>query len=194
MSILLALDLSTVTGFAYWKPGMKGPKYGRWLLPANVGDETELVTLALRRKLHDYHALESFADGTVVSERAIKKPTDTLHTLEILLGLVMEASTTARWLGAVPRVIDNGDMIAHWTGSRHFEGKTSEIRREIRKAMSVLAARARGWSPSDHNAADALGLLNYYADFWNVDVPWDTAPLANPGILGDWRAGVIKST
>lgn len=190
MSILLALDLATTTGFAYFREGMAGPKYGRWEMPKNVGEETEMVTLALRRKLHDYHAIESFQDGTLILERAIKKPTDTMHTLEILLGMVCEASTTARWLGAVPRTIDNGDMVQHWTGQRHFEGKTSEQRREKRKAYSIYSARRRGFKPKCDNAADALGLLSYYAHIWDVPVPWD----ASPANFGDLHAWVLKNS
>lgn len=191
MSILLALDLATTTGFAYWRPGLAGPKYGRWALPANVGDETERVTLALRRKMHDYHALETFQDGTVIIERAIKKPTDTMHTLEILLGLVCEASTTARWLGAVPRTIDNGDMVQHWTGARHFDGKNAEERRAARKAYSMKAAFALGFKPKDDNAADALGLMTYYAHIWNIPVPWETKPCPEPRYLDMKLAGKI---
>lgn len=191
MAILLALDLSTITGFAYWKPGMVGPRYGRWPLPEKVGEETELVTLALRRKLHDYHALESFQDGTVVIERNIKKRTDKLRTLEILTGLVMEASTTARWLGAVPRVIDNGDMVKHWTGQRYYEAETSQKRRDIRKEYSMKAAFAKGWKPKDDNAADALGLLDYYAHTWKMDVPWDCRPCPSPQYLDLKLAGKV---
>lgn len=191
MSILLALDLSTIAGFAYWRPGMERPRYGRWELPANVGDETERVTLALRRKMRDYHAIESFEAGTVIIERAIKKPTDKLHTLEILLGLAMEASTTARDLGAVPRVIDNGDMVKHWTGARDFPGKTADERRKTRKAYSMKAAAAKGWKPADHNAADALGLLDYYVHLWKVAVPWDCRPCPSPAFLDLKLAGKI---
>jgi len=184
MSILLALDLATTTGFSYWKPGMARPKYGVWNLPENVKDETELVTLALRRKLHDYHALESFQDGTIIIERNIKKPTDKLRTIEILTGLVMEAATTARFFGAVPRVVDNGDMVKWWCGDRHLQ-------REDRKKYSLMAAQSRGWKPSTHDAADALGLLTYYAGYWNVEVPWDTRACPGPAYLDLKAKGVV---
>lgn len=185
MSLLMALDLATVCGMALWKPGMPGPRYGRWELPAGVGDEIELVFLALRRKMHDYAALESFDGGTVVIEAPLLlHHRDSKRQARLLLGLANEAATTARWFGALPRDVDHQTMMAHWVGHGRLGSAEG-------KKYSMLAAQARGWAPKCHNAADALGLLDYYAYTWKIEVPWNPRPCAGTQYLDQVAAGRI---
>lgn len=184
MTLLLALDLATVAGWAYWKPGMDRPRYGRWNLPENVGDELERVTMALRRHMRDLHAVESFEHGTVLIEAPIRVKHDKERNLRLLMGLASEAATTALELGASPRDIKHDAMMQWWVGSARLSSADG-------KAYSMMAAKARGWTPKDHNAADALGLLTHYAGLWKIAVPWDCRRCPAPEYLDMKLKGIL---
>ena len=169
MTAILALDLATSTGFAFWKDGMPRPMFGVITLPA-PGGEHERSCLFLRRWLRDFHQVEGFTVG--VFESPIMRPRrDKKATLRFLFGLATEAGTTMLELGMKAWETDHGDYMVHWTGS-------GDRRSEDGKTASLAAAKTKGWDCQGiHDVADALGLLDHWTHTHKVEVPWNNAPV-----------------
>lgn len=164
--MIYALDLATTTGWAFWKPGMPKPRYGRWKLPAKEGDVIEYSTLALRRKIRDWDVVEPLAGADVLIEAGNIFGRDNQWHAMFLLGLTVEAGTTALELKARPLRLGHGEMMKIWVGHGNLPS-------DFGKQLSMISARMRGFDPKDNNAADALGHLNFYVHTHDVDVPWD---------------------
>lgn len=169
--MILGLDIASVVGWAFWRPGMLKPRYGRWKLPLARDDKNETAgrqSLALRNSMRDFHALNSLEGAVVVIEAASLFGRDDRHRAMMALGKANEAETTALELKAVPVFTDHQTLMSWWVGDAH-------IRSEPGKRASIAAANARGWAPQCDNAADALGLITHYAGYWKIDVPWNAA-------------------
>ena len=183
MAPVLALDLATVSGFAFWRPGMARPRYGCIELPKKLQDhELHRERASLRRWMTDWDKLEPLKGGYVVIEAAWvrfgdpdavdpeDRRRDSLRQVEHLFGLATEAATTAHMLRAEPRDTNHAKMMKAWTGR-------GDYKREPGKEASILAACALGWDTDDHNEADALGLLYHFTQLHRFDVPWRDALL-----------------
>lgn len=146
--LLLALDLSTSTGFALMERG-KPPLLGTFLLPKVPEGDNARRYAALWRWLHDMKATHGFSalawERPVVPIRAGK--TDALDELELLISLAGICRLFAGVHHLPHTHIAWQDVKIALTGSKF-----------AKKPEMIAAAMKIGWKPADDHQADAGGV------------------------------------
>ncbi len=170
---ILALDLASRTGYAWWKPGMEKPKAGVYDLPSEVNRGAWFKDL--------YEWAREFAGAIGATDIAFESPLIGFGDQNKNMMLITAAGLmemVGHEISASTKPIANNSMFAHWVGPVHEEDRKGK---DWRKNYSLLAAQRHGWMVKDHNIADALGVLNYRT--WQLDIktPWDNKK--NPGNL-----------
>lgn len=145
--ITLALDLSTHVGWACGVPGAE-PDGGDVDLPSGSGRHGAMGA-ALLDLLADLHAVQHF-DRIVVEAPLPPAAQTSANTARIQFGLafVVEVFGFRR---AIPVREARADEVRLC-----MLGRARPAKGEI-----IAWCRARGWSPSTHNVADAMALLAY---------------------------------
>lgn len=140
---ILALDLSSRTGWARSRD-FEAPRHGVWRLDGGLGRRCSALASALEDEL-------AFAPDLMI--------------LEAPLPAQAQGSTdTARAQFGLAAI---AEMIAHERGVKCEEAASYEVRKRVMgsarqdKDAVVAWCRAQGWTPRDHNDADALALLRY---------------------------------
>lgn len=146
MRTVLALDLSTRVGWAVGRD-FEAPAHGVWVLPrmADLG----ACFSALAASLED--AIAVMRPDTVIMEAPLPPQAQTaMNTARLQFGL---AAVT--------------EMICHEREVPCEEAAAYEVRKlvmgkaRVEKDAVVAWCRAQGWSPAEHNDADAMALLRY---------------------------------
>ena len=172
MASICALDLATNSGWAWWSDGMPKPRAGNIFLPDTTDLGPWLSAL--------YEWITLFGDKNKVTGFIVEKPLTTAGKEAKIFKLVSAAGVAkmaAFRCYATCEFIANKTMIVHWLGSDEFKGAE-------RKQRSVLACHTKGWpNVTDHNVADALGLLDYHCHKNAIKVPWNTQPAPRGGLF-----------
>lgn len=147
--LLLALDLSTSTGFALMERG-KPPLLGTFLLPKVPPGDYARRYSALWRWLHDMRATHGFValawERPVVPKRK-DGTTDALNELEYLITLAGICRLFAGEHHLPHTHISWQDVKIALTGSKFAD-----------KTQMIAAAMKMGWKPADDHQADAAGV------------------------------------
>jgi len=150
---LLALDVATNVGWARAEDN-GAPQNGTYALPS-TGENYGLRMARFRDWLD--RTVTAFEPHVIGFESPIHKPQDKLHKIRILYTLAGVVELVG-WDRSV-KVFEDGV-----SGVRsHFLGKGYAklfVGSEAQKLGVIAECRARGWEPADHNAADALALLD----------------------------------
>lgn len=156
---LLALDIATTTGWARWDSGLNRPHAGELKLKGN----TEPARYAefsswLRAKL--------VADQ--IDHLAIEMPVPqrggmtNLLTLQTLLGLRALAMSQAGAINIPVYEVNNQEWRQHFLGQRTAPKAVPNAKRsDWWKKQCVKRCEELGWPVKGHNAADALGVLDF---------------------------------
>lgn len=171
MTCVLALDLATRTGCAYWREGMEKPR--AFIVDLPDGSEIGVWLAAL------YDWALPFVEMEEVTHIAIETPLigfgDANKNFKLIsaygLMRMVAVKVTSR-----PHVepIANSTMFSHWVGSEN-DGQGKRITGTDRKNRSIMAAHMRGWGKvTDHNIADSLGLLVTRLHQLGIKAPFDT--------------------
>lgn len=153
-----------------WGRGQSLPAHGTWAL----GDMEHVgrAFVRLHKNLLDLHRLEPIE--CLVFEEAI--PAHQLHghsnaqTIFAAAGLAAHAMSFAEAIGCRYRAVN----IAAWR--RHFIGKMPRgTKSPDLKHMAMQRCRELGFDPTKHDAAEALGLLDYQLSIEGVLAPWRQA-------------------
>lgn len=192
VSTLLALDLATRTGYALWTPGMDKPRAGIVDLPKHAGRGRWL------RELYEW--ARPFCIDNQITHIGVEKPIAAMGN-EDKIFMLISALGVMEMIGdemqADVRPIANSSMFVHWVGPVHEEDRKIK---DWRKSYSVAAAKLRGWNVTDHNVADALGVLTYLTWLLEIKTPWDNRKAAGnlfarqPGVhidKGNERAATV---
>lgn len=149
---ILALDIATNTGWAF-ADGEAAPRFGVVNLP-KTGEDLGRYGFAFHMWLAD--AITKLAPQLIVYEAPILAGLSTnITTLRKLYGLGMMAETVAH-AREVPCKEENlGKIRTHFLGRGRVPRKSDDIKRAV-----VAECQRRGWAVTDHNAADALALLD----------------------------------
>lgn len=143
---ILALDLATITGWAWRAAGMSSPRCGAW----NLAGRTHAAGYAV---LCDYlaDAITLHAPRLIVYEAPLPPPKQThANTARFLLGLCAVVELVAYRRDVPVREASRQTACAKVVGN----GRATKD--------DVMAwARGRGFTPPTHDAADALVLLEY---------------------------------
>lgn len=170
---LLALDLATNTGVAFWRPGYKVvlktiqlPFRGDDLGPGFLKLE-DVMEMALRDNQPISVVFES--PILMMGRKDDNKPTTTIQTVRKLVGLVAVAELIATRHGSPVMEVS----VSAWR--KHFLGRTP--RKDTAKTDTIAMCRLLGLDPKDDNQADAFGILDYTAQLAGMEVDWARTPL-----------------
>lgn len=148
--LILALDLGTLCGWALGPVAGGGHRSGTWALQNSRQRRFEsagMKWVRLDRHLHDLIDIDRTPPSHVVIEEVRRHAgTDAAHAYGGAL------ATVTAWC---ERVGISYESIPVGTIKRHATGRGNADKNEM-----MVAARVRGWSPSDDNEADALWLLD----------------------------------
>jgi crossover junction endodeoxyribonuclease RuvC len=152
---ILALDLATNFGYARLAAGEI--KYGSYRLPS-TGEDVGRFLVAYEEALRGL-----FAPGCdlIIFEAPWVGPQTHQNTARKLLCLAGVTEMVATRLEIACREENNA------TVRKFFIGKGNGKRDEL-KRLTIDACRARGWNPLDDDAADALALLDYAMNLYQV--------------------------
>lgn len=172
---VLALDLSTVTGWALHDTGMEEPLYGTLTLP-RTPEEVGPPCEALRTFLRDQHKLWNFTDVVFEAQHvSARMDMKTVYKLIALGGMV-------EWWAFKMGIRCYQVPIATWR--KHFLGKGGGMKREEAKTRCMAVMQQLGWDTDEIDAAEACGILDYFLSLNpNYDRPWRDRMLAGGLII-----------
>lgn len=183
---VLALDLATVTGWAVYSSGMSRPFSGHIKLPPNP-EVVGPAALKLWEFLNDQHKMHRFTHIGFEAQHIAARPPkldengkkvskggidiNVIYKL-IALGGITEMFAAAAGIHCykVP--------IATWR--KFFLGKGSGFNRAAAKQMCLSRCEQLGWDTLDDNAAEALGILDYFLDL----LPGENRPWRDRTFMG----------
>lgn len=175
---ILTLDLATVLGWAFWKPGLAAPLHGAHTLP-RTGDNVGKFAAAYRDWL-DATLDKLPPDSLVVFESPWIGDNTHQATARKLDGLSVITELRCFDYGIRSFEANNGAVKSHFIGRLFIRGerKTEQQRAVLSaelKRMIVTECVDRGWMPHDDNEADALSILDFAAMRLALEqvVPWD---------------------
>lgn len=176
MTAVLALDLATKTGWALHKPGMERPFFGTLQLPRTAEEVGEPME-RLRVFLADQHTMHGGLTDLVFEAQHVAGKID-INVVRKLLGLGGMCEWFAHRIGARCYVVHIG------TWRKHFLGR-GNMNRESAKLKAMDECRRLGIDPPDDNAAEAMGILDYYLSLKRLNGapyprPWRDAGFMRP--------------
>ncbi len=170
MKTVLALDLASVTGWAFGEPGDR-PKYGSQRF-ASAGASHEAVFFAAARWMSN--ACDDLAPDVVVWEAPLatifKRGSTNTATTTLLYGLpaVMGMTAYAHDVFDI-RKADTRDVRLHFIGSNPKRVKA--------KPMVMQQCHTMGWPVTDDNQADALATWHYMCSLLEPSIAVRPLPL-----------------
>jgi hypothetical protein len=156
---VLALDLAAQCGWARYGKDMARPFYGSVRLKRPAGSLGEQME-KLRALIADQHAIGPLTD-IVYEAQHIGGNVDP-QTVYSLIGMGSFCEWFAHRIGARCFMVDIGTWRKHFLGRGNFKAQGKLTARAQAKQRSLDRCAEYGWYPTDDNAADALGVLDYY--------------------------------
>lgn len=178
----LALDLSKrSTGWALWSPGLDRPACGTWELGSEItGPGT--VFARLHKHLMDQHRVTPLE--SVTYEKPLDPATLGRNTSFDVPFLLMGLAAHVESFCAAMRIRHCAH--AHQaTWRRHFLGSMKRgVRTPDLKAYAMEQCRQLGIMPGKHDAAEAVGVLDYAMHIAGVMPPWRADNVLLPALGG----------
>lgn len=167
----LALDLSkTSAGWAHWAPGMDLPACGTWELGSGILTSPGRVFMRLHQRMND---IQTVTPLTSISYETplyldVWQPAAHKEAHLLLVGLAAHVESYCDALGI--RICRSVSM-ATWR--RHFIGKMKRGTKSAElKDFAMQRCRELGIKPSRHDAAEAVGILDYAMHLEGIEAPW----------------------
>ena len=167
---VLALDLATITGWAYGPPG-KPPEFGH-LRFGKPGTTRPVIYRAFRQWLEDKWNIRDEQPDLIVYEcpaiPSFMHGDTNVETTKLLFGL---AEHLEEWSYNVVELREAtvSQVRCHFIGRNH--------KAKIAKPMTVEKCRALGWAVETDDEADACALWDYQMSFLRPDLAFRTTPL-----------------
>lgn len=170
---VLALDLAKVTGYACWREGDPKPNAG-------IIDVSHLKKRGDRlasqfkwgvNKVKEWEVTDIVVEAPIIGGGNEDKIIWLVGCLAIfeMLGSQYKIDVTK---------VRNDTFFIHWCGTNNIEG-------DQRKVYSVLECQRRGFPLiTDHNTADAMGVLSFRCAQLNMTPPWDFRRSPGPLFTG----------
>ena len=167
MTAILAFDLAENVGFAFWRPGANRVYSGSFRLPETGSDVGWYLTVFEKKakELLTFHTPD-----LCVFEAPWVGPKTHQDTARKLLCLAGFTEFLCRKAGADYREAHNQSVKKHFLGRGNLPSKQA-------KRLCVEKCRELGWSPSNHDEADALAVLSYAFHLRKIEVPWSVGGL-----------------
>ena len=153
MTSILALDLSTNVGFAFWSAAY-GIKSGHWRIapPATpIGRFLQLYDAQLSERL-------AFFEPTIV---VFEAPFVGTKTSQDVARKLMGLACITEYL-CLKEGLEESNIyeVNNASVRRHFCGKGKGARAEMKDRV-MKPCRDRGWEPANDDEADSLAVLDY---------------------------------
>lgn len=165
--IVGAFDLASVTGFAIGSAG-GDPVYGAHRLPRTYRDYGafgDAYAVWLRGIIQEHKIDLVVYETPVLPTKTNIETLRKLYSLGTVTEMVVRRLNASRSEGASVIDVLETDMQtvrAHFIGvTRAPKSIVAKERRAWMKRRIIDQCRARGWSPEDDNAADALSILDF---------------------------------
>lgn len=178
MESLLTLDLAGRLGFCKWKPGL-APKIGTFKLPDVIDDNFGKRLSTYRKWLVGVIEAEE-VEHCVYEDNIMVPGRDNLRKLKLMISLTMITEEVCHSKNIGCSSVSIGEWRKHYLGS----GKYST---EQAKEYAMNKAKTAGFNPQHHDAAEALGIMDYVADVWHIKKDWPDSNIFG-GLLGKPRA------
>lgn len=185
MPAVLALDIATKTGWALHKPGMERPFFGTLQLASTPGEVGEPMNglyafLLEQHRLHGGIAHFVFEAQHVGFNR--RKKTDAAGNEVAISGMdpkvlkkLYALAGMVEWFAhcVKPAGVNRNCWEVHiGTWRKHFLGR-GNLNRERAKITAMDECRRIGIFPPDDNAAEAMGILDYFLSIKRLGgKPW----------------------
>ena len=163
MKGLLTLDLAGRLGFCRWNPGAS-PYIGTYLLPEPVDKCYGRRNSTFRQwliKTIQTHEIEL----VVYEENIIIPKRDNLNRLKLAIGLTMITEEVC----FSQNISCSTAAISQWR--KHYLG-SGGYSTEQAKEYCMNKAQAAGFKPQHHDAAEALGIMDFTADMLKIQKDW----------------------
>lgn len=182
MASVLALDIATRTGFAFWKPGELRPLSGVKQMPETGEDVGRMLDVywgwldcLLGKHWPDVVCLEAPIVGSdrvkVVNEKIVRTKRANIWTEVKLHSMCGVTEVLCLRAGAKYYRAHHSSVLAHFVGN-------GRLGRAKGKAAVLERCQRLGWEAIDDNAADALAVLDYSLHKLNIVVPWQRERLS----------------
>jgi hypothetical protein len=154
-----------------WSEGSPAPVYGIWKLAPHI-DFAARAFVRLHRALLELNAAEPIE--CLAFEEAI--PPHQLHghtnvqTVMGAAGLAAHCMSFAEAVGCRWTTISIAAWRRHWIGSMPRGTKSADL-----KHLAMQRARELGFNPEKHDAAEAIGQLDYQLSVEGIVPPWRIA-------------------
>jgi hypothetical protein len=165
---VLALDLATVTGWAWGQPGSL-PKFGHERF-AKQGEPRPVAYRKFRLWL-DLFCSARRPDLIVFESPAVPSfmgGKTNIETIRLLMGLAEHLEEWA-WEKFELREATTAQVRAHFIGRN--------LRSNVAKPLVMARCRERGWMVETTDEADACALFSYQCAFLRPDLAWQDTPL-----------------
>lgn len=180
----VALDLSIrSTGWAAWTAGQALPSYGIWNLASHI-DHSPKAFVRLHQSLLELHKqdpIESLVFEEPIPPGQLQGHTN-IETIVGAVGLATHAMSFAEALGIRKRAIPITAWRRNFFGSIPRGTKSADL-----KHMAMTKCRELGFEPSKHDAAEALGILDYQLLVEGVLAPWRKTHVLERDLAGERR-------
>lgn len=182
----LALDLSKrSTGWASWTPGMEQPACGTWELGGEL-TPPGLAFLRLHQRINEIHSLTPIE--CLIYEKPLDPATMGRHSsfdiAFILMGLAAHVDSYCE-AKRIPRLssVHQATWRRHWIGPMKRGTKSMRL-----KDFAVERCRQLGILPGKHDAAEAVGILDYRLHLDGITPPWRMEHVLTGELAGRVRA------
>lgn len=175
MTLVCALDLATVAGFAYGTPDDKTPVIGSVKF-GSVGASSDAVfcaALTWAQRFFAEHKFDVLAIERLLPPQAMKGET-TRAVRDRLAGLQGIIRGAARAAGIFEILtVPVGDVRGHFIGTRG-------AKREAAKSQTMRWCGLLGWRVANDNEADACALWSHQVSRLNPKLALRVSPLFGP--------------
>lgn len=159
---IVGLDLSTNCGIAFWPTGHSRPVFSTLRLSGDVEDMGWKCE-KLRLNLADIHKNEAITH--LFFEAPILPGATQFKTVYTLCGLAVFVEWFGNRIGAKVRQVHQQAYRKHFIG--RGTGPSAEL-----KQLAVETCQKMGWMVATDHEAEAIGVLDYGAMCFSIDLPW----------------------
>lgn len=171
---VLALDLAKKSGYAQWTVGER-PRSGTFdaAVTEDIGKRLASLYKWGLKRTKEWGVTDIVIEAPITAAM----PGSAAKTIWLVSAFGVLSMLGAQY-GIRVTPIANITMAIHWMGTR-------DIPKKQRKTYSVLEAQRRGFrNVTDHNEADALGLLSLRCCQLNIKTPWESGKSPGPLFTG----------
>lgn len=167
---VLALDLSKAScGWALFSPGLEKPACGTWELGSDI-TSAGMVFLRLHQRINEIHTVTPLDAVIYEKPRHLdgfnQHSHEASHFLMVGLAAHVDSYCEARSIRKV-RHVNQTTWRKHFLGPMKRGTKSATL-----KGFAIERCKQLGIIPGKHDAAEAVGILDYFLHLERITPPW----------------------